>query len=138
MKPPYERPVIVRHQVGGSNKFGGRPSIRVFDRFDGIPIADLVAEYGSPLFLISERTLRDKFRELRDQMAARIPKFTLGWSYKTNYLGAVCRVFHQEGAWAEVVSGLELEMALRLGMPGKHILFNGPAHRRRSRPGRGP
>ena len=127
MKPTYERPVIVRHVVGGSNKFGAQPAIRVYDRFDGVPIADLVAQYGSPLFLISERTLRDKFRELRDQLAARIPKFTLGWSYKTNYLGAVCRVFHQEGAWAEVVSGIEMEMALRLGMPGKHILFNGPA-----------
>jgi diaminopimelate decarboxylase len=127
MKPSYERPVIVRHVVGGANKFGAQPAMRVYDRFDGVPIADLVQQYGSPLFLISERTLRERFRELRDEMAARIPRFTLAWSYKTNYLGAVCRVFHQEGAWAEVVSGLELEMAVRLGMPGKQILFNGPA-----------
>ena len=90
-------------------------------------IADLVAAYGSPLILFSERLLRERMRELRDQMATRIPRFTIGWSYKTNYLGAVCRVLHQEGAWAEVVSGLEMQMALRLGMPGHQILFNGPA-----------
>ena len=127
MKPPYQRPVLVRHMVGGSNKFGVQPSIRVYDRFEGVPIADLVRQFGSPLFLISERVLRERFHELRDQMAARFANFTIAWSYKTNYLGAVCRVFHQEGSWAEVVSGLELQMALRLGMPGRQILFNGPA-----------
>jgi diaminopimelate decarboxylase len=127
MKPRYERPVIVRHQVGSVSKFGSRPTIRVYDTFEGVPIRDLVATYGSPLILFSERVLRERMRELRDQMATRIPRFTIGWSYKTNYLGAICRVLHQEGAWAEVVSGLEMQMALRLGMPGSQILFNGPA-----------
>lgn len=127
MKPRYERPVIIRHQVGAPAKFGAQPGIRVYDRFEGVPIADLVAQYGSPLMLFSERVLRARYRELRDQMTARIPRVTLGWSYKTNYLGAVCRILHQEGAWAEVVSGLELEMALRLGTPPRQVLFNGPA-----------
>jgi diaminopimelate decarboxylase len=127
MKPPYQRPIIVRHMVGGTNKFGAQPSIRVYDRFESVPVADLVGQFGSPLFLLSERVLRERFHELRDQMAARFASFTIAWSYKTNYLGAVCRVFHQEGAWAEVVSGLELQMALRLGMPGRQIIFNGPA-----------
>jgi diaminopimelate decarboxylase len=127
MKARYERPVIVRHAMGGMNKFGAQPALRVHDRFESIPVADLVAQYGSPLFLFSERLLRQRIRELRDAMSARFPRFTLAWSYKTNYLGAICRVFHQEGAWAEVVSGLELQMALRLGMPGQQILFNGPA-----------
>jgi FMN phosphatase YigB (HAD superfamily) len=35
-------------------------------------------------------------------------------------------VFHQEGAWAEVVSGFEYEKAIRNGVPGNKILFNGP------------
>jgi diaminopimelate decarboxylase len=127
MKPRYQRPVIVRHSVGGANKFGVQPSLRVFDRFDGVPIADLVAKFGSPLMLFSERSVRERIRELRDQLAARVPRFTLAWSYKTNYLSAICRICHQEGAIAEVVSGLELQMALRRGIPGPQILFNGPA-----------
>ena len=127
MKPHYERPVIVRHQVGGLNKFGAQPAIRVYDRFERVPVAELIAQYGSPLVLFSERVLRERFRELRDQLASRLARFTMAWSYKTNYLGAICRVLHQEGAWAEVVSGMELEMALRLGMPGRQIIFNGPA-----------
>jgi diaminopimelate decarboxylase len=127
MKPQYERPVMIRHAVGALNKFGTLPAIRVRDRFDGVMVADLVERYGSPLFLFSERALRARVRELRDQLAARFARFTLAWSYKTNYLGAICRVLHREGAWAEVVSGLELQMALRLGVPGRQIIFNGPA-----------
>ena len=48
------------------------------------------------------------------------------WSYKTNYLDAVCRTFHQEGSWAEVVSGFEYDKALNNGVEGSKILFNGP------------
>lgn len=127
MKPRYEPPVIVKQTLGGMNKFGARPALQVRDRFEAIPVASLVERYGSPLFLFSERVLRERVRELRDQLALRFARFTVAWSYKTNYLGAICRVFHQEGAWAEVVSGLELQMALRLGIPGRQILFNGPA-----------
>ena len=126
MKAKYERPIIVRHSLAGGNKFGAMPSIRPIPMIDGVPIADLVEAYGSPLFVFSERGLRDRVRELRAQVGRRLPSFDLAWSYKTNYLGAICKVFHQEGSLAEVVSGMELEMALAAGVPGRQIIFNGP------------
>ncbi len=126
MKPQYERPVIVRHMLGGINKFGAMPAIRPISQIDGVSIDELVAAYGSPLFVFSERLLRDRVRELKDQLARRFASFTLAWSYKTNYLGAICKVFHQEAAWAEVVSGMELRKALRTGVTGQQIIFNGP------------
>ncbi len=52
------------------------------------------------------------------------------WSYKTNYLQAICAVLHQEGAIAEVVSEFEYDKARRLGVPGEQIIFNGPYKRR--------
>lgn len=126
MKPRYERPVIVRHAMGGANKFGSLPSVRPFTSYEGVPVEELVEQFGSPLFVFSEKVLRDRHRELRDQLARRFVDFTIAWSYKTNYLGAICKVFHQEGAWAEVVSGMELRKALQAGVPGNQILFNGP------------
>ncbi|MCD4769192.1 MAG: hypothetical protein K8R35_03380, partial [Bacteroidales bacterium] len=48
------------------------------------------------------------------------------WSYKTNYLDAVCKVFHSEGSWAEVVSGFEYDKAIHNGVKGSQIIFNGP------------
>lgn len=126
MKPRYERPVITRHALGGRSKFGAVSAPRVVEEIETVRVSELVARYGSPLFVFSERILRERIRELSEQMARRFSSFNLAWSYKTNYLDAVCRVFHSEGAQAEVVSGMELEKALHAGIAGAQITFNGP------------
>ena len=125
-KRPYQRPSILRHQTGLANKFGAglaRPTRR---EIDGVAAEDLLERFGSPLFVFSERTLRRRYREAHRAFSLRYPDVQFAWSYKTNYLDAVCRVFHQEGASAEVVSEYEYEMARRLGVPGRDIRFNGP------------
>jgi diaminopimelate decarboxylase len=122
----YERPGIIRHQMGLMNKFGRQDGVRPVTHVDDVPIANLVAEYGSPLFIFSQRTLVARYRELRDAFARRWPRVRIAWSYKTNYLAAICRIFHREGAWAEVVSPFEYQKALRNGIPADRIHFNGP------------
>jgi diaminopimelate decarboxylase len=102
------------------------PVVRPITAIDGARVSDLVAAYGSPLFVFSERTMRDRARELRRALSRRLANFELAWSYKTNYLNAICKVFHQEGSLAEVVSGMEMNMALAAGVAGERILFNGP------------
>src|SRR6185436_9068162 len=123
---PYERPNIQRHQMGAMNKFGRLEGMRPLTHIDGVAISDLVAEHGSPLFVFSERTLVRRYRELHEAFARRWAKVRIAWSYKTNYLEAICRVFHREGAWAEVVSPFELEKALAAGVPAERIHWNGP------------
>ena len=130
MKQPYERPTIRKLTAGAMNKFGPRPAARAVTALDGVRVDELVARFGSPLFVLSERQLRRSYQAAVRAFGTRYPRVQLAWSYKTNYLNAVCRVFHQEGAWAEVVSGMELEKALGNGVPGPHILFNGPGKRR--------
>jgi diaminopimelate decarboxylase len=125
-KPAYERPLLVRHQPGMMNKFSRVQAMRPLDRIDGVPVEELVAQYGSPLFVFSEKTLVSRYRELRDVLSLRYPRVRIAWSYKTNYLDGICRVFHREGAWAEVVSEFEYEKALHLGIPPERIHFNGP------------
>jgi diaminopimelate decarboxylase len=122
----YERPTIVRHQMGLMNKFGRQQSLRPLTHIDGVSIADLMAEHGSPLFVFSQRALVQRHRELHDAFARRYPRVRLAWSYKTNYLEAICRTFHREGSWAEVVSPFEYDKALRSGVPAEKIHFNGP------------
>jgi diaminopimelate decarboxylase len=108
------------------NKFGTRTEYEPMMHIDGVPVESLIKEYGSPLFVISERTIRNTIRKARKAFENRYPHVQFAWSYKTNYLNAVCSVFHQEGSWAEVVSGFEYEKALSLGVDGKQIIFNGP------------
>ena len=48
----------------------------------------------------------------------------IAWSYKTNYLNAICAIMHQEGAIAEVVSQMEYDKARLLGIPGDNTFAN--------------
>lgn len=123
--PPYERPTLVRHQPGLMNKLSRATSMRPLTALDGVPVAALVERFGSPLFVFSERTLVSRHRELREALSVRLPSARLAWSYKTNYLDAICKVMHREGSLAEVVSELELDKALR-HVPGTEVIFNGP------------
>ena len=93
---------------------------------DGIPISELIDQFGSPLFVFSERTLREKARCLREAFKSRYENVSFAWSYKTNYLNAICQTFHQEGWIAEVVSDFEYQKARKLGISGEDIVFNGP------------
>jgi diaminopimelate decarboxylase len=129
-KPRYSPPIFVRHEVGAMNKYGRVQSLTPMEDIDGVAIADLVEQYGSPLFVFSEKTLVNRYRDLRDALSLRYPKVRMAWSYKTNYLDGICRVFHREGAWAEVVSEFELDKAVANSVPEDRIHFNGPAKSR--------
>ena len=126
MKKSYESPVIQKMNGGLMNKFGTRTEYEPVKQIDGVSVQSLMAEYGSPLFVLSERTLRRNYQDAYRAFSTRYPNIQFAWSYKTNYLNAVCRVFHQEGSWAEVVSGFEYQKALGNGVPGNKIIFNGP------------
>lgn len=122
----YVRPSISRHQGNlGSRLPGLGAAHRFTSQIDGVAIADLVAQHGSPLFVFSENTLRNRALAMRGAFGARYPKMRFGWSYKTNYLDAICQLYHQLGWDAEVVSDLEYAMARRLGVPGRQIICNG-------------
>ena len=92
---------------------------------DDYDAAALLGEYGSPLYVVSESRLR---RDYRDFLAAFSEPFVdtrIAYSVKTNYLAAVCAVLREEGAWMEVVSGLEYELARALDVPAAEIIMNG-------------
>jgi diaminopimelate decarboxylase len=125
-KQRYERPLIKRMESEMPNKFGSRTERTPKTHIDGVPVKDLIANYGSPLFVISEKTIRSIFRKAAKAFTMRYPKVQFAWSYKTNYLDAVCNIYHQEGSWAEVVSGFEYDKAIKIGVNPKKIIFNGP------------
>ena len=125
-KKKYERPVLKKLETGMPNKFGMRTEYMPKTHIDGVPVKGLVEKYGSPLFVISEKTLRNNYQHARRAFSTRYPRVQFAWSYKTNYLNAVCCAFHQEGSWAEVVSGFEYDKAIANGVKGNKIIFNGP------------
>ena len=107
-------------------KFGASVENESIEQIDRQQITQLLQNYGSPLFVISERQIRQSFREAQRAFSTRYPKVQFAWSYKTNYLSAICNLYHSMGSWAEVVSGFEYQKAIQNGVPGDKIIFNGP------------
>ncbi len=122
----YERPVINRVQSGIPDKFGAKYRVEPRLEIDGHAVKELLRDHGSPVYVVSESTIRQSCRDIQRAFSVRYPKVQFAWSYKTNYLDAVCRIFHQEGFWAEVVSWFEYEKALGNGTDPKKVIFNGP------------
>ncbi len=118
--------MIKKLETGMPNKFGTKTEYEPLTHIDGVAVNDLIGKYGSPLFVISEKTIRSTIKKAKKAFETRYPKVQFAWSYKTNYLNAVCSIFHQEGSWAEVVSGFEYDKAINLGVDGRKIIFNGP------------
>lgn len=64
--------------------------------------------------------------ELRDTFRSIYPNFNIAYSYKTNYTPKFCKIVDQLGGYAEVVSEMEMEIALRCGVKHQRIIWNGP------------
>ncbi len=134
----YSPPVITselgRFADGAANRnsFGQGLRAPFCERIADVAIDGLVERYGSPVFVFSERVLRDTANRARKAFASVYPDTTFAWSYKTNYLGAICNIFHDEGWISEVVSDFEYQKAEKAGIPGRDIIYNGPHKSRQS------
>ena len=124
----YEKPTMVK--VGNPMYTKNGMSLDNFSQVRqdicGHAIPDLVKKYGSPLFVFSQQSLIDKYNAAYKAVSDQYKNVQFGWSYKTNYLRAVCQTFHRLGALAEVVSDFEYEKARNLGVDGSKIIYNGP------------
>jgi len=93
---------------------------------DNYDAAALLAEYGSPLYVVSEKRLRRDYQAFAGAFSEPFLDTRIAYSVKTNYLPTVCTILREEGAWMEVVSGMEYELARALGVPAAEIIMNGP------------
>ena len=82
--------------------------------------------HGDAFHVFEEQVFRKNYANLRAAFQAQYPRTQIAYSYKTNYTPRVCRVIHQMGGFAEVVSEMEYAAARRLGVEGARIIYNGP------------
>lgn len=89
-------------------------------------INELRKEYGDAFYLLDSEQCRNNFLELRDTFRKIYPNFNIAYSYKTNYTPKFCKIVNELGGYAEVVSEMELEIAIRVGVKPNRIIWNGP------------
>ena len=102
-------------------------SILVDDRFrlSSEAAQALAREYGTPLYVLDERTLRSRMRAYRDAAFAATPKAEVTYAAKANSTLAVLRIAFHEGLKLDVASEGELRAALAAGVPAESCHLHG-------------
>jgi len=91
----------------------------------GCDVVELVARYGSPLFVLDELSLRSACRQYRDGLGTYPGESLVIYASKAWSNLAVCAIANSEGLGIDVASGGELHTALTAGVAPERIYFHG-------------
>ena len=90
---------------------------------DGVSLAAIAAEIGTPLYVYSHARLQENFRAFHEPLAALSPLICYAIKACPNI--SVIRALGECGAGADITSLGELERALAAGIPPQKIIFSG-------------
>ena len=93
-----------------------------------VALATIAKAVGTPAYVYSSSHMRAQLRALTTAFAGQ--RMIVCYAIKANSNIAVVRTLANEGAGAEIVSGGELEKALKAGVPADMIMFAGVAKSR--------
>ena len=91
----------------------------------GAPLPQLASQYGTPLYIYDEETLRERARRFQTSFGSHYPDSSVVFAAKALPSPAIIALLHEEGLGLDVVSGGELYAGLAAGMPPGSITFHG-------------
>ncbi|MCH8206048.1 MAG: PAC2 family protein [Chloroflexi bacterium] len=91
----------------------------------GCDTVQLAAEFGTPLYVFDEVTLRGMCREFVGGFRERYPDSAVIYACKAFINVALAQLLKEEGLGLDVVSGGELAVAQRVDFPPENIYFHG-------------
>jgi diaminopimelate decarboxylase len=97
--------------------------------FDGFSVKALAEKYDTPLYLLSEKRIRDNYNRLHNALISNYKHLRVYYAAKANTNLTVLRVLQSEGAYLDAVSPGEVFMGLSSGYTPDRILFTGTSVR---------
>ena len=91
----------------------------------GYDVVGLANEFGTPLYLFDESTLRHRCREFKDEFCKYYPDTLIIYASKAFLNRALALIFKEEGMGLDVVSGGELSIAHSVDFPLNKVYFHG-------------
>jgi len=96
---------------------------------DGVSALELAEKLDTPLYVISEKRIRENYRRVYDALTRNYEKVRVHYAAKANTSLSVLTILRGEGAHMDAVSPGEVFLALRAGFPPEKILFTGTSVR---------
>jgi diaminopimelate decarboxylase len=91
----------------------------------GCDVVELAQEYGTPLYVYDEQTIRARAREYVQGLRNAYPNGLVIYACKAFTSPALLDVLREEGLGLDVVSGGELYVAVRAAFPLDRVYFHG-------------
>lgn len=91
-------------------------------RVAGVPVTELAADYGTPLFVLDEDDFRGRCREMAAAFGGGV---NVHYAAKAFLCSEIARWVAQEGLSLDVATGGELAVALHAGFPADRIAVHG-------------
>ncbi len=96
---------------------------------DGVGAQALAEKFDTPLYVISEKRIRNNYQRLQEALTRNYKKVKIFYAVKANGNLAVLKTLESEGANVDAVSPGEVFMALTSGFTPERILFTGTSVR---------
>lgn len=91
----------------------------------GVDVADLAAQFGTPLYIMDEALIRANCRAYRQAFEPAYSNVTIAYASKAFLCTAMVALVEQEGLALDVVSGGEIYTARAAGYPMAKTFFHG-------------
>ena len=91
----------------------------------GCDCIELVKEFGTPLYIFDEFTLRSKCREFQAEFGSRYQNTLIAYASKSFLNRTIAGIIKEEGMGLDVVSGGELSIAVSVDFPSERVFFHG-------------
>ncbi|MEI6873943.1 MAG: diaminopimelate decarboxylase [Spirochaetota bacterium] len=96
-------------------------------RFDGCDLVGLAKEHGTPLYLMSESSIRARIAELKSAFLDKHERVAAAYASKAFQTLDILALVRDAGLHLDVVSGGELFAAGKVGFPMDRVFFHGNA-----------
>src|SRR3989337_1479269 len=97
--------------------------------FDGVSARKLAKEFDTPLYVVSEKRIKENYNRLYKALVANYSKVRVYYAAKANSNLTVMKILENAGAYLDAVSPGEVFMALTSGFTPERILFTGTSVR---------
>jgi diaminopimelate decarboxylase len=87
--------------------------------------SDIAENFGTPVFVTSERRIRENYRRIHSAFASNRKKFRLHYALKANNNLSIIRILVSEGAGADCSGPAEIFLAKLSGFSSAEILYSG-------------
>ena len=97
--------------------------------FDGVSVELLAEKYDTPLYVVSEKRIRDNYDRFHETLIRNYEYLRIYYAAKANSNLAVLKILESEGACLDTVSPGEVFMGLASGFTPDRLMFTGTSVR---------